>query len=296
MVNYILNGTEVPAFPTVDTSTYPYAVVLDISSRKTEDFNYDYELIFVSTPPIYGSFIFNGQSIEAVAFESTASVVGYACKSNSISWTKISLTADEQNTASYLFIEDSVYVWSSVDVVNINTGVVQYETIDIIQHVFAATPTYSSNYNSSEKYKYAQGNIAGTLRISAYRADTGVLTYQWYLVGETSDTPIDGATSHLFTPSTDEVGTYQYYCIVTNTYEEYTAQTVTNIATVIITALNKALKNLDQQSASLGWIIGKVLQHILSMDSEADDATLLNGVLHIFNGDATLTDINLEVR
>jgi flagellin-like hook-associated protein FlgL len=259
MVNYIYNGIELAALPSVNTATYPYALVLDITVLKSSDFNYDYAVIFCSDKFTYGTGLLNGAVVETIIYPSSAKTVAYACRTDSTSWTRISLTTDSGSADKASVPFGSIYVWTSEDIINTDTGEVQYKATELGRHVFAAKPTYSSNYDSSIEYKYTQGDIAGALRISAYRADTGILTYQWYLVGETSDILIDGATSHLFTPNTNEVGTYQYYCIVTNTYEEYTAQTETNIATIIITALNKALKNIDQQSASLGWIIGKVL-------------------------------------
>lgn len=302
MVSYILNGTEVPAFPSVNTSTYPYAIVLDISSKKNPDFNFDYELIFISTSPIYGSFVFNGTNVENVAFESSASFVGYACRTDSTSWTKISLTAPEGNTNQYLFIEGSSYIWSSDNVVNINTGNVQYEATDIVQRIFAATPTIFPNLDNSNEYIYYQGDYVEGFRISASSSDSssgGILTYQWYVVEDGVSKAIDGACNKGHMPNTSKLGTYQYYCVVTNTYEEYTATKSSNVVTVVVRTVDSVTPKktkFDQKSASLGWIIGKVLQYIISMDSEADDATLINGVLHLFNSEATLTNNNLEVR
>ena len=295
MVRYILNGVDLPGFPTVDSSIYQFAVVIDISSTKTEDFNFDYELIFVSTVPVYGSFLFNGVYVDTIAFESASSFIGYACKKDSISWSKISLTPPEGNTATYLFIEGSSYVWTSHDIENINTGNVQHAGSDPTIVVFADTPRCSVNFNPDTPKTYQVGNIADTLRVSALISDTGVLTYQWYTITEDGDVAIDGSVLNVYTPATNVPGTYKYYCVVTNTYDGFEAATTTDVATIIIVEVDRIIKRLDMQCASIGWVVGKIIQYIIHMDSDADDATVINGVLHIFDGDSSYSDNHLEV-
>lgn len=302
MVNYIYNGIELPALPSVNTSTYPYALVLDIAAFKSSDFNYDYAVIFCSDKFTYEKGTLDGVVIETIVYPTSAKTVAYACRINSTSWTKISLTSDSTNTASKTSVPyGSVYVWTSEDIINTGTGKVQYKKTELGQHVFAATPSISPNLDNSQEYVFYKGDYVTGLRISASSSDKssgGILTYQWHMIEDGNDTVIDGATRNAHMPNTSKEGTFQYYCIVTNTYEEYTATSTSNIVTVIIKTKESVIpkkENFDQQSASLGWIIGKVLQYILKLDSDTDDAALINGVLHLFNGNVVLNNNDMEV-
>ncbi|MUU78312.1 PKD domain-containing protein [Winogradskyella endarachnes] len=52
----------------------------------------------------------------------------------------------------------------------------------------------------------------------AISGGTGTITYQWYvnsINNTTSGSPIAGATSATFTPPSDSVGTFYYYCVIT---------------------------------------------------------------------------------
>lgn len=302
MVNYIYNGVELAALPTVDTSTYPYALVLDITALKTSSFNYDYSVIFCSDPFFYMTGLKDGVIVEAIVFPTSSTYISYACLATSASWKKISLTPSGDDAEYTAVPVGSVYVWTSHDIINKDTGEVQYEATELEQHIFAATPSISSNLDNSKEYVFYQGDYVTGFRIDAKSNDSssgGVLTYQWYIVENGVSKAVAGACNKSHMPSTLTLGTFQYYCIVTNTYEKYTAQSTSNVVTVIIRTIESVTPKktkFDQQSASLGWITGKVLQYILKMDSETDDETLINGVLHLFNGDATLTGNNLEVK
>ena len=78
---------------------------------------------------------------------------------------------------------------------------------------------------------YASGGVncymgdAVSVSVSASVYDGGTLSYQWYSspVSNASGTPIDGATSSTYAPSTANVGTMFYYCMVTNANNGRTA-------------------------------------------------------------------------
>lgn len=301
MVNYIYNGIELAALPSVNTATYPYALVLDITVLKSSDFNYDYGVIFCSDKFTYGTGLLNGAVVETIIYPSSAKTVAYACRTDSTSWTRISLTTDSGSADKASVPFGSIYVWTSEDIINTDTGEVQYKATELGQRIFAATPSISSNLDNSENYVYYKGDCVTSFRINASSSDAnsgGILTYQWYVIENGESIIIDGATKNTYMPNTSKIGTFQYYCIVTNTYEEYTATKTSNIVTVIIRTKESAIpkkENFDQQSASLGWIIGKVLQYILKLDSDADDAVLINGILYLFEGQAVLNNNVLEV-
>lgn len=302
MVNYIYNGIELPALPSVNTTTYPYALVLDVTAFKTSDFNYDYSVIFCSDKFTYCKGILDGSIVETIVHPSTSKTVAYACRTNSTSWTKITLTADGGSASKVSVPFGSVYVWTSEDIINTDTGKIQYEATELGQHIFAATPSISPNLDNSINYVFYKDDYVTGFRIDAAASDEGsggILTYQWYMVENGETIIIDGATRNAHMPDTSKVGTFQYYCVVTNTYEEYTATSTSNIVTVIVVIKESVIpkkENFDQQSASLGWIIGKVLQYILTLDSNDDDAALINCVLHLFDGNATLNNNELGVK
>lgn len=97
----------------------------------------------------------------------------------------------------------------------------------------AAAPEITSQPASAD---YIVGDAAANLTISANRADSGKLTYQWY-VNDTDSTEgahaIEGATSAYYRLGTvTEAGTKYYYCTVTNTIQGYTSSTTSEIGKV----------------------------------------------------------------
>jgi hypothetical protein len=97
MVNYIYNGIELAALPVIDTATYPYALVLDVTVFKSSDFNYDYAVIFCSDKFTYSTGLLDDAVVETIVYPSSAKTIAYACRTDSTSWTKISLTAEILN-------------------------------------------------------------------------------------------------------------------------------------------------------------------------------------------------------
>ena len=82
---------------------------------------------------------------------------------------------------------------------------------------------------------YIQNETSKTLSVAA--SANGEMTYQWY--SNTADsneggTPIDGATGAEYTPSTAEVGTVYYYCVITNKDKDSGNVTASNTARVTV--------------------------------------------------------------
>ena len=76
------------------------------------------------------------------------------------------------------------------------------------------TPTISTQPINAT---YTQNTAAAALSVTA-TANDGTLSYQWQKSTDNSEfTNISGATSNEYTPSTTEVGTTYYRCVVTNT-------------------------------------------------------------------------------
>ena len=85
----------------------------------------------------------------------------------------------------------------------------------------AQVPTISTQPTGAS---YTQGDTAAALTVAA-TVTKGTLSYQWYSNTTESTqggTPIDGVTGASYTPSTADVGTVYYYCVVTNTDNEAT--------------------------------------------------------------------------
>lgn len=73
------------------------------------------------------------------------------------------------------------------------------------------------------------------LSVSASTGDGGTLSYQWYINTQRSSSggyTIGGATGASFTPNTDTVGSYYYYCTVTNTNNGFTASATSSPITL----------------------------------------------------------------
>ena len=92
--------------------------------------------------------------------------------------------------------------------------------------VVAQTPIITQQPISAT---YKQGEPAVALSVAA-TVGTGTLSYQWYKQGSA----ISGATSSTLAVDTSAMGTFEYYCIVTNTSGNSTASATSQTAQIII--------------------------------------------------------------
>lgn len=96
-------------------------------------------------------------------------------------------------------------------------------------------PVFSADLEGS--FSYEQGEEAEPLSIEAEVSDGGEISYQWYSNNVESNgggTPIEGATEASFVPSTEEVGTFYYYVVATNTLNGSIAKATSGLASVEI--------------------------------------------------------------
>ena len=104
--------------------------------------------------------------------------------------------------------------------------------IEVLAKVNAQTPLISTQPQSDT---VIQGNEK-ELSIVASVSDGGTLTYQWYSNSTDSNsggTLLPSATNATYQVSTNTVGTYHYYCVVTNTNSSATGEkTATKTSTV----------------------------------------------------------------
>ena len=99
------------------------------------------------------------------------------------------------------------------------------------EKIDAAKPVIKTNPKSAT-YTYNARTTAMTVDASV--TDGGTLTYQWYKNRNNSTTGatlIKNATEKTLRPATSSVGTYYYYCVVTNTNKNATGATVSTSTT-----------------------------------------------------------------
>jgi uncharacterized repeat protein (TIGR02543 family) len=140
-----------------------------------------------------------------------------------------------------------VYYYYAV-ITNTRTGTSGSQTATALSGVAAITvggliqnaqvPIIAANPSGST---YIHNDPATPLSVTAYVTDGGTVSYQWYINGDNNNqggTPISGATSSTYTPSTSSTGTSFYYVVVTNTNngadENTTATSVSGTATVTV--------------------------------------------------------------
>ena len=96
-------------------------------------------------------------------------------------------------------------------------------------------PVFSLDLNPN--YSYTVGDQAVSLKVSASVSDGGSLFYQWFMSSSSSissGSPIAGANSVSYVPSTSAAGTTYYYCLVTNTLNGLTTEVYSTVAAVVV--------------------------------------------------------------
>ena len=91
-----------------------------------------------------------------------------------------------------------------------------------------AQPNIPTITEHPESATYMLNDIADALSVTA--TGNGTLTYQWYKDGEA----ITGAILETYVPSTETVGSAEYYCIVTNTLNDQTKTATSDTATITV--------------------------------------------------------------
>ena len=106
----------------------------------------------------------------------------------------------------------------------------------------AATPIFRSQPAGGD---YVCGDTPKKLSFFGSAPDGGDLSYQWYRNSTESTeggTAIEGATMREYTPPTqNEAGTVYYYCVLTNTFQKFTASATSDVVTLtFVSALDAA--------------------------------------------------------
>ena len=124
-----------------------------------------------------------------------------------------------------------------------------YETDLVKVKVIANGAQQPRILNELSNAVYMQGtkNVV-VLDAKAENSDKGILSYQWYVRdGEGEFQRINDAESEKYIPSTDTVGTKEYYCEITNTLKSVSGKTYRNSITTEIVKIT--VKSPDEMGA-----------------------------------------------
>lgn len=109
---------------------------------------------------------------------------------------------------------------------------------------------------SPQGAKYEYNATSKAMTVTAKSTDGGKLTYQWYKNRTKSTegaTLIQNAIYNTLKPATNSVGTYYYYCIVTNTNENATGNKTATATTdfIEIITVDKSVAKVDAKAPSI---------------------------------------------
>ncbi len=143
-----------------------------------------------------------------------------------------------------------------------------------------------------------QTEISGSeqvlLTATAEDGDNTEFTYQWYLVGESEDTLIEGATEATYTTpiANDNVGTSIYYVVVSDAYHETQSEAIEIVAThaVEVTLAADVLTITTAESVTLTATTLGASHDNLTYTWYQDEGNITDGA-----NESTLSVANLEV-
>lgn len=178
-------------------------------------------------------------SWDAPASNGNAEILRYEVSSNNgASW--VTAAGDTSYTFSGL-TNGTSYTFKVRAVNSVGSGI---EASAMATPTVGSIPTNAQAPSISEQptsATYTQNDTAVELAVTASVVDGGVLSYQWYSNSTNSTvggTEV-GTNSYTYTPSTATVGTTYYYCVVTNTNNEATAnKTATATSDVAAVTVN----------------------------------------------------------
>lgn len=100
---------------------------------------------------------------------------------------------------------------------------------------------------------YNQNDTAQVLSVNATVNDGGKLSYQWYK----NNIAISNATNNTYTPLTDSTGSYNYYCMITNTLNGSKKSVKSTVVTITINSdliIDDSIETVDLTSLSFNHI------------------------------------------
>ena len=244
---------DIPKLPTWNQAEYPYLVIEQIDRSYSALFNIPDYIAYYSATPFTATSLANG-----VYFRCNSDMYGkqemdftYVSESESAietdGWTVgeggqfVNVVAGAENVATAEFITNDGGTWKNVwanhDVFDA-TGEVICEANSWYNLVFREEGTTEdvpvsapTNVVAEGGGTYNQFDTALVMTCTADSPEGGTLSYKWYMNGT-----VCGYDS-LHIPSTATAGTFEYYCVVTNSQygEKLTAES--ERLTVVVTAV-----------------------------------------------------------
>jgi uncharacterized repeat protein (TIGR02543 family) len=130
-------------------------------------------------------------------------------------------------------------------------GVTYTIAVSIESLATAEVPSFTADLSATPVH-YATGQAADPLTVVADVEDSGSVTYQWYSsVDNSTFTPVDGATSAMYTPSTTAVGTTYYRVVATNNLGESTTAATSSVATVTVNTVTSVQVEITAQGEGM---------------------------------------------
>ena len=117
---------------------------------------------------------------------------------------------------------------------------------------------------------YVKDATPDALSVAASSSEGYALSYQWYKNGEV----IEGATSMTYTPSTSEIGTASYYCVVTAASLELYPTTSGTATVKVWSGATAATPTISAQPASASYMQGETAT-ALSVTASVTDGGVL---------------------
>jgi hypothetical protein len=137
----------------------------------------------------------------------------------------------------------------------------------------AAAPTISTHPASNTGYAY---NATPTA-LSVVATGSGTLSYQWYYNTSNSNsggTALSGQTSSTYTPPTNT--SRYYYCVVTNTLNETSASTTSNVAQLSFAGATAVAPTITTQPSSYTVNYHATTTQTLTIAATASDGGTLS--------------------
>lgn len=232
---YLYNGVDLPDINSfwTDKVTYPYAAVLYYSDANV------YYFMLSQHEPFY--FKDDGKLL-CQRNESIKWVLG--CCESPYSEIVFSNSGD----ASWFILGD--LIWASFDAylgkkvsgTSVSTGTLFLAKSDPIPVTAggvtsAEYPSITQNLPAGGSFTYQQNDIAQTLNVAATVLDGGSLSYTWFkntFLNEGAPVTEQVATGQTYTPATDQLGKFSYYCQIENENNGYYASVYSNVVTITV--------------------------------------------------------------
>ncbi len=232
------DGNDIVASQNVKESTYTlliergnYVPKVELLNKETE-YRYDRGAV---TEPLSVKYILEEGSVGKISYQ------WYRQSSGVGNFVEIDGANEANYTPSSEYVHKDVY---RCEVTNTVSGVPYSafsDTITVISlPTSASEPVITEEPEDIACVRGSEQKLVIGAKSNDYLPDVAVgLSYQWYSKSETNGekTCLKGETGQIFSVPTDELGTFYYCCVVTNTVAEFSAEQESKTVEVQITEI-----------------------------------------------------------